>query len=157
MPPALGCGLETLDLASSAQGPLLKEDTLASPPCYLVSPVALITGGTSPFLLCPPAHGTVSSGKVETTSVSVTLGPQVLATLGSSSVNWLTDHKVQAHFQGSKAKSFIALHMNSLCAPFFSGPWGGCWMGRGMDISQIWFLPAWSSEYHWRTDLGLRK
>lgn len=52
-PPTLGCRLETRSPASSPQVPLLKEDTLVPLLWHPVAPMAIITGRTALYLLCP--------------------------------------------------------------------------------------------------------
>lgn len=102
-----------------------------------MSPAALITGPATRIGFVLLAHGTGSSGRTETTSVSVTFGPQIWAALDNSSVNGLI----------AKYRSIsIALRQNhslphtewSMC-PSFS--WALVWAvgGEGMDIGQLGF------------------
>lgn len=68
----------------------------------------------------------------------------------------MTDHKV--HFQSSTENSLTASQY-SLCGPPFPRPQGRGVGERGwvVDMSQMWFLPAGSSEFFWKTGLGARK
>lgn len=84
-PPLKVANWGLLDLASSAQGPLLKEATLIPHPW--LSPVAPIIVEPLSIGFVLLAQGAESSRNMETVSVSVTLGPQVLAALGSHSAN----------------------------------------------------------------------
>lgn len=66
------------------------------------------------------------------------------------------DYRVQqVHFQALGQVHWLA-HDQPVCLSFLGPKVGG---GRGvmLDISHIWFLPAWSSESSERTGLGLRE
>lgn len=106
-----------LGLASSCQGFLLKGVFLIHLPQLFTSPVVPITEQMASSVLCPSP---VTSGRMETTLVLVTLGPvlakeveykqvqtgqmSTLGTLSNSSVIQPKDHKMQASFKGLLGK-----------------------------------------------------
>ena len=92
---------------------------------------------------------------METTSVSVTLGPQVLGALGNSAVNQLATR--YSCISNALRQTHSLPHTQTRGEPLsFMGP-NVVVVGRGIDIRQVWFLPVQSLESSWKTGLGLRK